>query len=88
VVARRFHRPGHAWLRRHLPSLLEAAAVDAALLPEEATPGPQARRFVGSLAGALLGNQPGADAGAGTPWPPQPPTTRFAGSAGTMRFCM
>ena len=52
-------------LRRHLPGLLEAAAIDAALLPAEATPGRRARRFVGSLAGAPLGDQLGADAGAG-----------------------
>ena len=52
-------------LRRHLPGLLEAAALDAALLPAEATPGRRARRFVGSLTGAPLGDQLGADAGAG-----------------------
>jgi len=52
-------------LRRHLPGLLEAAAIDAALLPAEATPGRRARRFVGSLGGAPLGVQLGADAGAG-----------------------
>jgi hypothetical protein len=52
-------------LRRHLPGLLEAAAIDAALLPAEATPGRRARRFVGSLGGAPLGDQLGADAGAG-----------------------
>jgi hypothetical protein len=52
-------------LRRHLSDLLEAAAIDAVLLPAEATPGRWARRFVGSLAGAPLGDQLGADAGAG-----------------------
>jgi len=52
-------------LRRHLPGLLEAAAIDAVLLPAEATPGRRARRFVGSLGGAPLGDRPGADAGAG-----------------------
>ena len=52
-------------LRRHLPGLLEAAAIDAELLPAEATPGRRARRFVGSLGGAPLGDQRGADAGAG-----------------------
>ena len=48
----------------HLPGLLEAAAIDAAVLPAEATPGRRARRFVGSLAGAPLGDQLGAGAGA------------------------
>ena len=52
-------------LRRHLPGLLEAALIDAVLLPVEPTPGRRARRFVGSLAGALLGDQLDADAGAG-----------------------
>jgi len=52
-------------LRRHLSGLLEAAAIDAALLPAEPTPGRRARRFVGSLGGAPLGDQLGADAGAG-----------------------
>jgi hypothetical protein len=52
-------------LRRHLPGLLEAAAIHAALLSDEATPGRRARRFVGSLGGAPLGDQLGADAGAG-----------------------
>jgi hypothetical protein len=52
-------------LRRHLPGLLEAAAIDAALLPAEATPGRRVRRFVGSLTNAPLGDQLGADAGAG-----------------------
>jgi hypothetical protein len=52
-------------LRRHLPGLLEAAAIDAALLPAEATPGRRGRRFVGSLTGAPLGDHLGADAGAG-----------------------
>ena len=52
-------------LRRHLPGLLEAAAIDAALLPAEPTPGRRARRFVGPLAGAPLGHELGADAGSG-----------------------
>lgn len=52
-------------LRRHLPGLLKAAAIDAALLPTEATPGRRARRFAGALAKAPLGDQLGADAGAG-----------------------
>jgi len=52
-------------LRRHLPGLLEAAAIDAALMPAEATPGRRARRFVGELGGAPLGVQRGTDAGAG-----------------------
>jgi hypothetical protein len=52
-------------LRRHLPGVLEAAAIDTALLPAEATPGRRARRFVGSLTHAPLGDQLGADAGAG-----------------------
>jgi hypothetical protein len=52
-------------LRRHLPGLLEAAALDAVLLPRQVTPGRRARRFVASLAGAPLGDQLGADAGAG-----------------------
>jgi hypothetical protein len=52
-------------LRRHLRGLLEAAAIDAALLPAEPTPGRRARRFVGALAKAPLGDQLGADGGAG-----------------------
>ncbi len=52
-------------LRRHLPGLLEAAAIDAALMPAEPTPGRRARRFVGSLGGAPMGDQLGADSGAG-----------------------
>src|SRR5450759_1048078 len=52
-------------LRRHLSGLLEAAAIDAALLPAEPTPGRRARRFVGPLAGAPLGHELGADAGSG-----------------------
>jgi hypothetical protein len=52
-------------LRRHLPGLLEAAAIDAALLPAERTPGRRARRFVGRLADAPIGDELGADAGSG-----------------------
>jgi hypothetical protein len=52
-------------LRRHLPGLLEAAAIDAALLSAEPTPGRRARRFVGRLADAPIGDHLGADAGAG-----------------------
>ena len=37
----------------------------AALLPAEPTPGRRARRFAGSLAGAPLGHELGADAGSG-----------------------
>jgi len=52
-------------LRRHLSGLLEAAAIDAALLTAEPTPGRRARRFVGRLALAPLGDELGADAGSG-----------------------
>ena len=52
-------------LRRHLPGLLEAAAMDAALLAAEPTPGRRARRFAGLLASAPIGDELGADAGAG-----------------------
>jgi hypothetical protein len=52
-------------LRRHLPGLLEAAAIDAALLSAEPTPGRRARRFVGRLADAPIGDHLAADAGAG-----------------------
>jgi hypothetical protein len=52
-------------LRRHLPGLLEAAAIDAALLPAEATPGRRARRFAGHLTNAPMGDQIGVDAGSG-----------------------
>lgn len=52
-------------LRRHLPGLLEAAAIDAALLPAEVTPGRRARRFVGKLVLAPIGDELGADAGSG-----------------------
>jgi len=52
-------------LRRHLAGLLDAAALDAALMPAEPTPGRRVRRFVGSLSGAPLGDELGADAGAG-----------------------
>jgi len=52
-------------LRRHLRGLLEAAAIDAALLPPEPTPGRHARRFVGKLAMAPIDDELGADAGSG-----------------------
>ena len=52
-------------LRRHLSGLLEAAAIDAALMPAEPTPGRRARRFAGKLTNAPMGDQLGADAGAG-----------------------
>jgi hypothetical protein len=52
-------------LRRHLPGLLEAALIDAALLPAEPTPGRRARRFAGGLTNAPIGDELGADAGAG-----------------------
>ena len=52
-------------LRRHLPGLLEAAAIDAALMLAEPTPGRRARRFVGKLALAPIGDELGADAGSG-----------------------
>ena len=52
-------------LRRHLPGLLEAAAIDAALLLPEPTPGRRARRFVGKLAMASIDDELGADAGSG-----------------------
>jgi hypothetical protein len=52
-------------LRRHLCGLLEAAAIDAALLPPEPTPGRRARRFVGKLAMAPIDDELGADAGSG-----------------------
>ena len=58
-----FATPGG--LRRNLRGLLEAAALDAALLPPELTPGRRVRRFVASLSGAPLGDHIGADAGAG-----------------------
>ena len=52
-------------LRRHLAGLLDAAVLDAALLRAEPTPGRRVRRFAGSLSGAPLGDEFGADAGAG-----------------------
>jgi len=52
-------------LRRHLPGLLEAAAIDAALLDPEPTPGRRARRFAGLLVDAPIGDELGTDAGAG-----------------------
>ncbi|MEP7035562.1 MAG: DUF6569 family protein, partial [Actinomycetota bacterium] len=58
-----FATPGG--LRRNLRGLLEAAALDAALLPQESTPGRRVRRFVGSLAQGPLDDHIGADAGAG-----------------------
>jgi len=54
-----------AGLRRNLAGLLEAAALDAELLPDEPTPGRRARRFVGSLTSVPLAADRGADAGAG-----------------------
>ena len=57
--------PTPAGLRGHLGGLLEAAALDAALMPCEPTPGRRARRFVGALAGAPLGAHVGVDAGSG-----------------------
>jgi hypothetical protein len=66
-------------LRRHLPGLLEAAAIDAALLPAEAAPGRRARRFVGSLGGATLGDQFGVDAGAGHAMPSRSPHHEIRG---------
>jgi hypothetical protein len=52
-------------LRRHLPGLLEAAAIDASMLPAEQTPGSRARRFAAQLVNATMGPDVGADAGAG-----------------------
>lgn len=52
-----------AGLRRHLGALLEAAALDAVLLPPEPTPGLRARRFVESLLDAPLSENVGVDAG-------------------------
>ncbi len=52
-------------LRRHLPGLLEAAAIDAALMLPEPTPGRRARRFVEHLAAAPMGDERDVDAGAG-----------------------
>jgi hypothetical protein len=52
-------------LRRHLSGLLEASAIDAALLPAEPTPGRRARRFAGKLAMAPIGDELGTDAGTG-----------------------
>jgi hypothetical protein len=45
--------------------MLEAASIDAALLPAELTPGRRARRFTGHLTKAPMGDQQGADAGSG-----------------------
>src|SRR5450631_57169 len=45
--------------------MLEAASIDAALLPAELTPGRRARRFTGHLTNAPMGDQQGADAGSG-----------------------
>jgi hypothetical protein len=58
-----FATPTH--LRRALAPLLDAAALDAALLPAEPTPNRRARRFVGALTAALLSDHTGTDAGAG-----------------------
>jgi hypothetical protein len=44
---------------------LEAAAIDATLLPAGPTPGRRARRFVTKLTMAPIGVELGADAGAG-----------------------
>lgn len=52
-------------LRRHLTGLLEAAAIDAALMLPEPTPGRRARRFVERLAAAPMGDERDVDAGAG-----------------------
>lgn len=52
-------------LRRALAALLDAAALDAALLPAEPTPDRRARRFVGALTAAPLSDHAGADAGSG-----------------------
>jgi hypothetical protein len=52
-------------LRRHLGALLQAAAVDAALLPADPTPGRRARRFVERLSTAPLHVDTAVDAGAG-----------------------
>ena len=52
-------------LRRHLPGLLEAAAIDVALLDPEPTHGRRARRFAGLLVDAPIGDELGTDAGAG-----------------------
>jgi len=52
-------------LRRHLPGLLEAAAIDVALLDPDPTPGRRARRFAGLLVDAPIGDELGTDAGAG-----------------------
>lgn len=51
-------------LRRHFQALLEAAAVDAALVPAVATPGRRARRLVERLRPVRLGVDPSRDAGA------------------------
>ena len=52
-------------LRRHLAALLQAATVDAALLPSEPTPGRRARRFVERLSTEPLRFAASIDAGAG-----------------------
>ena len=52
-------------LRGHLRALLEAAALDAALLPAAATPGRRARRFVERLGTAALTMDATPDGGAG-----------------------
>jgi hypothetical protein len=74
-------------LRRHLPGLLEARRSMRPCCRRK-------RRRVGGLAvsSAHLEVRLWVISSArmpepGTPWPPGPPTTRFAGSAGTMRYC-
>ena len=52
-------------LRRHLKALLEAAALDAALLPAAPTPGRLARRFVERVGTAALDVDAASDGGAG-----------------------
>ena len=52
-------------LRRHLKGLLDAAVLDAALLPTAPTPGRRARRFVERVGTAALTVDPATDAGAG-----------------------
>ena len=68
-------------LRRHLRGLLEAAVLDAALLPAEATPSRRARRFAGRLAEAPLGDQLRADAGAGRALASRSPRCEIRGLA-------
>jgi hypothetical protein len=74
-------------LRRHLSGILEAAAIDAALLPAEATPGRRARRFVGSLANAPMGEELGADSGAGHALASRSPDHVIRGLGWTISCC-